>query len=216
MFKTRTASVGILALLIACWITVSTASAAGPYWRVSGAKLEQGVKQIKLQSKGPVIFTSSSVNLEIECRNSISEGAAIEGNGTGQGQDKGRFTFTQCRAVKPTTCTSPATITTVQTKSILLKEKEAQTGVEDQFEPTQGETFFTLALTNCGTLTGKHTVIGVMAGEVIPKPGIEQQEGLLLVNREVGGLRFDNMTGKLSAVFGTRLATNEPFGVSEI
>jgi hypothetical protein len=212
----RAALLGPLILLIACGIAAPPASAAGPFWRVNGAKLEQKTRQIKLQSKGPVIFTSTAVNLEIECKNSISEGAAIEGNGTGPGQDKGRIKFTQCRALKPTTCTSPTTITTAQAKSFLLKEKEVQTGIEDQFEGTEGETFFTLMLTACGTLTGNHTVTGAMTGEVIPGVENETQEGLLLVNRVLGGLRFDNMTGKLSAVFGTRLATNEPFGVSEV
>jgi hypothetical protein len=214
MFK-RAALLGVLALFITCGIATSTASAAGPYWHVAGARLEQGVKQLKLQSKGPVVFTASAFKFEIECKNGVSEGAAIEGNGTGPGQDKGRFTFTQCAVLKPVPCTGPATITTVQTKSILVKEKAVQTGIEDRFEPTQGETFFTLNLSSCGGLNGPHTVIGQLVAEIIPKQGIELQEGLFSVDLEVGGLRFDNTTARLDAVFGSRLATNEPFGVFE-
>jgi hypothetical protein len=224
MFKMRVALLGVLALFIVSGVSTSAASAAGPYWRVNGARLETGARQLKLQNKGvlKLITEVGKPAIEIECNRSVSEGGTIEGNGTNQGQDKGRITYTSC-TTNATGCTVVEPITTVGTKSYLANAA-TQTGIVDVFEPTEGTTFVTITLKGTCIVAGKYAVTGKVAAETIPVEK-EAQEGILnfpsaavtTVKHEGTeksvGLSFGGAPARFIGVYGARLATNEVYGV---
>jgi len=153
MFKTRVALLGVLALFIASGIAASTASAAGPYWRVNGSRLPQGkAVQVKLQMKASAAVLRGSVGgigVVVECHNSYAEGATIEGQGNFQGQDKGRVVFEQYKTtVKGLTCVVTEPIKTNQLKSYLAYNPNSkQQKFIDVFEPQQGKVFVELHFT---------------------------------------------------------------------
>jgi hypothetical protein len=200
---------------------------AGPRWYVSGDELE-GTKQLKLQLKGAAILraTVGGQTVELECKNSISEGAAIEEGGPAQGQAKGRLKFTQCRVVTPINCTMPAELTTNQTKSHLARSAETQKKYVELFEPQQGETFVKVPFTGAGCILLNPTPIkGTIAAEISPIE-TESQEGLLNFpepaikhivleqqERTNVGLTFGTVAGVFKAVYGARLEIGAPWGV---
>ncbi len=204
---------------------------AGARWRTEGVSLKQGTKQLKLQLKGKAVLTAKPAVGEpfvIECKNSISEGAAIEGNGVGAGQDKGRLTFTQC-ATSIETCKVAEPITTNQTKSYLAYSKQAQSKIIDIFEPQQGSKYVEVKLSGkCGALSiGANPVSGKVAAEVIPANS-EGQEGMLNwpatpikeaihEGEEVKGLelKLATLSSTFVATYGARLATGERYGAFE-
>jgi hypothetical protein len=237
MFKVRLAVLGALALFIVSGISASAASASGPFWHVNGAKLSTGARQIKLQSKGP-LFLKQAATLEIECKNSISEGATIEGNQEKQGQGKGRTLYSSCTVPFPTgeVCevgnevSNRGQIKTNQIKAYLANA--GQTGDVEVFEPTQGGVFATFLLENAPgkkcTLKGEVGVAGGAVAEVQPV-GVNGQEGLIsfpstaikVVKHEgvetiVPSLKTVGIVGTFSGVYAARLATfPETFGVFE-
>jgi hypothetical protein len=234
IFKMRVALLGVLALFVASGIAASTASAGGPYWHVNGSKLGQGaIRQLKLQLKGTAVLSATvgANTLKVECKNGVSEGATIEGQGNIQGQDKGRITFTQCVLTGLPGCKVHEPITTVQTKSHLGFSAETQKKYVELFEPQQGTRFATLIFEEevaggCGVLVGPQSVTGTVAAEVSPIES-EAQEGLLnfpatvikhvTVEQQTKtnvGLTLGGMfAATFNAVFGARLETNEPWGV---
>jgi hypothetical protein len=223
----RAGVLALLALFIVSGIVASTSSGAGPYWRVNGTRLEKGAKQLKLQIKGTAVLEaipSEGEAFEIKCNNSVSEGAAIEGNLANQGQDKGRLIFSSCKT-SISTCTVAEPIITNQTKSYLA-EASTQTKIVDVFEPTEGTKYVEVKLAGkCGALTiGSNPVTGKVAAEVIPT-GVETQEGLLNwpvtpikaakhEGAEVKGLELKLATLKatFSGTYAARLEPKEPFG----
>jgi len=231
MFKTRVALLGVLALFIASGIAASTASAGqpeGPYWHVAGSRLGQGVsKQIKLQAKGVTILKGSDlgVGVVIECHNSYTEGATIEGQGNSQGQDKARFVFEQCKTVvKGLTCVVTEPIRTNQLKSYLAYNPNSkQQKFIDVLEPQQGSVFVVLHFKGFACPESA-PVEGAVAGEIIPVEK-EVQEGLLYApevpiteiehehQRRTIGLKFAEEPSVFSGAYGARLATNEQWGV---
>jgi hypothetical protein len=229
MLKTRVALLGVLALFIASGIATSAASAAGPYWRVNGTRLAQGAsKQVKLQSKGVTVLKGEALGatVEIECHNSYSEGAAIEGQGNFQGQDKGRVVFEQCTVGGTAGCTAVAEpIKTNQIKSYLAYDpNNKQQKFIDVFEPQQGSTFVVLRLSGGVFCPAEAAVAGAAAAEIIPIEK-ENQEGLLnfpikpitKIEHEQQvrtiGLKFANEPAVFSGAYGARLQTNEKWGV---
>jgi hypothetical protein len=239
MLKTRVALLGVLALFIASGIATSTASASGPFWHVKGSKLAQGTKQLKLQLKGSATLTSkiAAVEVTITCASSKSEGATIEGSGVQKpGQDKGSLVFSQCKFPKPLLgCQTQEVIQVKQTKSRLVTFKGAQTKYADLFEPQQGETFATIILKNngaetCNVKPVQLPVKGSVAAEIVPKEA-EVQEMLLnfpetpintvfVENEQKNqqeelsiGLFLGVEEAKFKAAYGSRLETEEPFGV---
>lgn len=225
MFKARLAVLGALALFIVSGIAASTASASGPFWHVNGSKFETGTRQIKLQTKGSAVLKSSSAKLEIECKNSISEGATIEGSKETQGQGKGRVSYSSCKVILPTGCTVVEPIVTTSLKSYLANAA-TQTGIVEVFEPSTGLTFVTLKLLTCGSLT-EVGVNGSIAAEVIPAK-VEGQEGLLAFPATaIGKVKHEGVEKTLkletigfpatfTAAYGARLATfPEKFGAFE-
>jgi hypothetical protein len=184
--KARAVLLGLLALFVVSGGMTSVASAS-PFFHVANSKLPAGtVKQIKLQLKSKAAVLSAAGlgegGLEVECKNSGSEGATIE-NGAGQGQGKGRVTYSTCKVLKPTKeCFVAEPITTHQIKSYLAEESE--TGSKnflEVFEPTEGSVFVELHFkgSGCGVLSGgPQPVDGSIAAEVIPKEA-EGQEGLI-------------------------------------
>jgi hypothetical protein len=199
---------------------------SGPFWHVNGSKLES-TRQVKLQSKGP-IFVKTGATLEIFCRNSISEGATIEG-GAAQGQAKGRLNFSSCKV--PVPATEKCVVAGGQIKTNPLKSYMAtaatQTGVVAVFEPGQGSVLTAFFLENGpgGTCPFKEIgYSGSIVAEILPT-GAEQQESLLLFpttailkvkheGKEVTlpGLKTVGIVSTFSAAYGSRLATGERWG----
>ncbi len=225
MTKTRAALLGMLALLILSGVAASSASAAGPYWNVQGARLGQGAtKQVKLQAKGTFVFGLgfAGVSATVTCHNSFSEGGTILGQGNFQGQDKGRLTFQQCTTVSDSGCETTGPITTNQLKSHLAYNPNSkQQKFVDVLEPQQGTTFVEIHLT-C-ILEG--TVGGSVAAEIVPV-GSESQEILMsfpvlpiatvVHEQQTEPIELHNGGKgqvKLSGAYGARLATNEQWGV---
>ncbi len=227
MFKVRLAVLGALALFIVSGIAASTASASGPFWHVGGTKFEAGTRQIKLQSKGVAVLKSPLAGLEIECKNSISEGATIEGSKETQGQGKGRVSYSSCVVLKPTTagCTVAQPIVTNPLKAYLA-EAATQTNYVEVFEPGQGIVFVTLKLTNCKPL-GEVGVDGSIAAEIIPTKANGQEGMIAFPSTAISKVKHEGVekTIKLetvgdpatfNAVYAARLATfPETFGVFE-
>jgi hypothetical protein len=237
MFKMRVALLGILALLTVSGIAASAASAAqpqGPYWRVGGTRLGQGeIKQLKLQLKGQAVLKGErgGAKVVIECKNSYSEGATIEGQGNFQGQDKGRVTYEQCTVREPKECElSTPQIKTNQTKSYLAyngtKPEIKQQKFVDVFEPQQGTKFVVLLFKGGCVVNLTHEVVvtGAVAAEVIPIER-EGQEGQLVFpetpittivhegqERKIE-LEFAGISAVFSAAYGARLVDNQPWGV---
>ncbi len=223
MFKTRAALLGLLTLLIVSGIAASTASASGLGWKVNGSPLTgTTTKQIKLQLKGTAVLKSPLAGVEIECKDSGSEGATIEANG----QDKGRVTYSQCTVRTPVGCIVAEPIVTNPLKSYLA-QAATQTGIVDVYEPTEGRVFVELKFSgsSCPTaFTQKPIGIsGSIAGEVIPA-GKEGQEGLVSFpttaisiakhNGEEKKLKLEILgdTSTFSGGYGARLQENVPFG----
>jgi hypothetical protein len=235
VLKTRVALVGLLTLLVIGGAAASTASAAGPYWRVNGARLGQGVaKQIKFQLKGPIFLKAIPTTTEIliECKSGISEGATIEGQGNFQGQDKGRFTFRQCRVIKPLGCAGLVEpITTNQLKSYLAYNNTAgaQQKFVDVFEPQQGNVIVVFKQAAGGKeeclVAPEATLSGSFAAEIVPTES-ENQENLLSLpetaitsvvhEQQTKTIRLtfvEGSTATLKGAFGARLETGERWGV---
>jgi hypothetical protein len=226
MLKTRIALLGALALLIASGVATSTASAAGPYWHVGGTRLGQGaIKQVKLQSKGIVIFKGQAfgITAEVTCRTSISEGATIEGRGNFQGQDKGRFIFRQCTTVSNAGCKALEPITTNQLKSYLAYNPNSrQQKFVDVLEPQQGTRVGEIQFKEC--ILEAASLDGSIAAEILPIEK-ENQENLLnfpeqpiteVVHEQQAkriGLRFAGEPMVFAGAYGARLVTNERWGV---
>ncbi len=204
-----------------------------PHWHVNGMQVKQGAYQIKLQLKGPAVLRSKVVSMAvvIECKDSGSEGATIEGQGIYQGQDKGRLVFTQCKATvagSEKVCKVEEPIKTNQTKSRLVTRTGTQLKYAELFEPTEGSTYAEIKLVNNGTekcaAAGTFPVKGSVAAEISPG-GSEGKEGLLnfpetpitevLAGGEkvTLGLFLGANEAKFSAAYGATLASGEIFGV---
>lgn len=230
MFKVRLALYGALTLFALSGVVTSVASASGPFWHVGGSKFTEGTRQLKLQSKGALVLKSPEAKVEIECKNSISEGATIEGSKETQGQGKGRVTYSSCVTLKPTTegcALLKPVITTNPLKSYLAYSVTpvTQTKIVEVFEPGQGSVFVTFEMTpQCGAALEKVGVTGNVAAEVIPAR-VEGQEGMIAfpspiiseVNHEGVIKKLQLSTILLHAVFtgvyGARLANfPEKFG----
>jgi hypothetical protein len=225
MLKIRAISLSALALVVVSAITASTAL-AGPVWHVGGKKLGQETKQAKSQLKGTVALSSKLGGSEIVtvCRNSVSEGGAIEG----PTQGKGRITFTSCKVDKPMNCTIAEPITTVQMKGHLgINPNNKQQKFVQLFVPQQGSTFVTLKFSGagCGVILGSQPISGSLAAEVGPIER-EAQEGLAnfpaesitAVELEPGqktavGLTLAKEPATFTAAYGSRLDNGESAGV---
>jgi hypothetical protein len=229
MIKTRVALLGALVLILVSGLASSTASAAGPYWRVNGARLGQGAsKQINLQLKGRAALETKvgGIMTTVECETGISKGATIEGQGQFQGQDKGRLTLKKCiAALGATVCEVREPVTTNQLKSHLVTFNGGQKKYADLFEPTQGTSIVTIDLAGlkCG-MEVKFTVTGSVAAEIIPAE-VESQD--LLLNFPLFGikevfleqqakrpeLKVGAEKAEFIAAFGAKLESGERFGV---
>lgn len=218
---------GVLTLITASGIATSTASASGPYWHVNGKKLGQGeTRQVKLQMKGTGVISvkiSEGVELGIECKTGLTEGATIAGQGKLQGQGKARFTFTQCRLVKPQeACTIEEPVTTSQLKYQLgINPNNKQQKFVELFVPKENH-FLVIKFVPSSCVLKEITIDGSVAAEVMPTEK-EGQEALLsfpakpitevLLEQQVAEPSLDGGAVTLGAFFGARLATGEPWGV---
>ena len=230
MFKARAALFGVLVLFATSGISMPAASASGPYWHVGGLRLESGSKSLKLQAKGTIVLSAQLADIAqivVECANSRSEGATIEGNGGGQGQGKGRLIFTQCKSNWPHNCRIVEPVTTSQLK-LHLGTDSGQSKYAVLYEPTEGQLFLWYRLGNregetC-LVAGEEPVGGTAAAEVAP-PEIEGQEMLLFFPKEPVStvflgeeerkveLLYGENQMKFSASYGARLDNGEKFGV---
>ncbi len=222
MVKVRPALLGALALLTLGGILTPVALASGPFWHVNGSKFESGARQIKLQVKGAVILKSASLKLEIECKNSITEGATIGGSKETQGQMKGRLTLTQCAVLQPSGC---GIVQPILSKGLtwgishLLGTKRGA-----KVQAAVGRLIWPLHLTTCGALI-ELEVDGSVAAEILPV-GAETQEDLFsfpvtpITKVEQEGveqgvqLEIAGVPATFSGAYGARLATfPEKFGI---
>lgn len=231
ILKMRVALLGLVALLITSGVATSVASAAGPFWHVGGATLK-GTRQIKLQLKtnggsgAKLTAETAGEPFIIECKNAISEGATIEGDGAKQGQGKGRIAFSSCKT-SIAACFLTEPVVTNPTKSYLADAESTQSKFAEVFEPGQGEVFINLVFTGkCGVITVNTPlpVKGSVAAELIPG-GKESQEGLLnfpvkaITEVKHEGtvvkplMQFAGVTSVFSGALGARLQTGEAFGV---
>lgn len=226
MIKVRLALFGALTLFMLSGVVSSVASASGPFWHVNGSKFETGTRQIKLQIKGVAVLKSPGAGLEVECKNSISEGATIEGSKETQGQGKGRVSYSSCKVLKPTVCTVVEPIVTNPLKSHLATAA-TQSGIVELFEPGQGTVFVVLHFTSCGAIT-EAGVNGSIAAEVNPSK-VEGQEGqVVFPSPSVAKVKLEGVEKepKLTSIgfaatftgaYTARLATfPEKFGVFEV
>lgn len=155
MLKMKVALLGALALLIASGIATSVASAAGPYWRVNGSRLEKGSKFINVAGGTTELkATVLGLSVTISCAEAEVESARLIGNGASQGQDSSKaIAFEKCKVVSPKQCATAKTISTVEVKShlVIFTNAEKEEKIGDLFEPTTGSEFTTITLENNGT-----------------------------------------------------------------
>lgn len=182
MFKTRVALLGLAAIFIVSGSVASVASAAGPFWRVNGTRLEQGKTAVNISAiqfepelKGKVLGLGAWVS----CKVAQTQNAYIEGNGTNQGLDSASsITFEKCTTHEPANCTVVEPIKTKPLKSALVEYTNSakQLKIGDLFEPTQGTTFVELEFVgaSCSVKGTKFPVTGNIVAEVFP----ENQEAL--------------------------------------
>jgi hypothetical protein len=227
MYKIRVALLGSVALLILGSVTSSAASAAGPYWRVNGSRLETGAKQAKVSAGATELKAKLlGIGLTIQCEAASVAGASIIGNETSQGQDEAKsITFEKCKLVAPAKCLVEP-IKTLPVKSHLAING---TQIVDLFEPTTGTAFTTITIKNGSekcSVAGKYPVMGDIAAEVKPE-GTEVKSGELLfpgtpikaVKKEGGseeaiGLEIGNKgnPASFSGKFAVGLESGEAFG----
>ncbi len=233
MFKTRVVLLGALALLITSGIATSVASAAGPYWRVNGSRLEKGSKETAIVAGATELkATVLGLKTTIKCESAKVENSSITGNGTSQGQDSTKaIVFEKCTVVAPKGCATTENIKTVPVKSHLVFYTNAaeEEKIGDLFEPTIGTEFTTIVLKNNGTeecgLAAKFPVKGKTVAEVKPE-GSEAISGELAfpvtpiaevkkegspaekVGLEIGFGNKASFSGK----FETKLVSGEKFG----
>jgi hypothetical protein len=225
MLKIRAISLGALALVVVSAITASTAL-AGPVYHVSGKKVGQETKQVKLQNKGNIVLNAKVAGGEItiSCTNSVTEGAAIES----ANQGKGVIIIRSCKVDKPVNCTVAEPVKTVQMKSRLaINPSNKQAKFVNYFEAQQGTTLATLKFSGagCGIILGSQPVKGSIAAEILPIES-ETQEGLLnfpeipITEVELSqgqktkiGLTFGNEPAVFAAAYGSRLDNGERLGV---
>lgn len=216
--------IGLLTIVVISGFATSAASAAGPFWHVGGSTFK-GTEQIKLQNKGGAVLSLPSLKLEITCNTSISEGSTIEGNGTTQGQGKGRITYSSCKS-NAAGCTVTEPITTNPIKSYLATAA-TQTHDVEVFEPGQGTLFVTIKLTGGGCLlAGSFEVSGGAVAELIPS-GSEAQVGLLFFPKtpitkvshegveKTVELKTKGLESAFTGAYGAKLQKGEKFGVFE-
>lgn len=235
MFKTRVALLGALTLLITSGIATSVASAAGPYWRVNGSRLEKGSKFINVAGGATELkATVLGLSVTIACGEAEVENARLIGNGTSQGQDSAKsITFEKCKVVSPKQCTSAKIIKTVEVEShlVIFTNAAKEEKIGDLFEPTTGSEFTTIALENngeekCPFAETSFPVKGSAVAEVTPE-GTEATSGELVfpktpiaeVKKEGGaaekvGLEIGGAANKasFSGKFTTNLLPGEKFG----
>lgn len=199
-----------------------------PDWFVNGAQLKVGTKQIKLQVKGEATLKAETkpTAFEIKCGGSRSEVSTIGGNGTSQGQAKGRLTFSSCKTKLEGCETTTPTLTTNETKSYLATRSGSQTKIVEVFEPTEGEKYIEFKLKGkCGVIPTEtnEAVIGTIAAELLPA-GDEQKEGLLNfpekpiteVDHEgtivKPSMKFASIASVFYGGYGAKLVPEETFG----
>ncbi len=155
MLKNRAALLGALALLVLSGIATSAASAAGPYWRVNGSRLEKGSKFLNAEGGATELkATILGLTETISCAGATVENASLVGNGTSQGQDAAKaIAFEKCKVVSPKSCATAKTLKTTGVKSHLVvftnAAKEEKIG--DLFESTTGSEFTVITFQNNGT-----------------------------------------------------------------
>jgi hypothetical protein len=188
MSRQRIVLVSLVAVFAASMLTTAVASAAGPFWHVSGSKLKQGSVGVTLQSKGALSLKSvlSSLQVTITCSTSVGEGT-IDGQGeTLQGQGKGVVKYTSCEVKEGTAgkCGKPTAITTNQLKSHLANAIfQGKEQIVELFEAGSPQTtnFVTIPLGECTDtiLNGINAPVkGSVASAVEPQE-VEGQEGSL-------------------------------------
>jgi hypothetical protein len=154
MFKKRAALLGALALLVLGGIATSQASAAGPYWRVNGARLEKGSKFLNAEGGATELkATVLGLSVTISCAEAGVENARLIGNGTSQGQDSAKtIAFEKCKVTSPKQCAVAKTITTVEVTShlVIFTNAAKEEKIGDLFDPATGTEFVTITLENHG------------------------------------------------------------------
>ncbi len=236
MFKiTRVAMLGLASLIILSGTMSSVASAAGPFWRVNGTRLEQGKKAVNISAtqfepelKGKVL----GFGAWISCKVAQTQNAYIEGNGTNQGLDSASsITFEKCTTHEPAKCVVVEPIKTKPLKSALVEytNNASQLKIGDLFEPTQGTTYVELEFNDlsvketCAVKGNKFPVTGSVVANVFPE-NQEPTKGRLTFPTEPikkvkhegtevnTGLLLGLVEAKFVAVFEATLVSGEKWG----
>jgi hypothetical protein len=173
---------GAMALLVLSGFAASTASAAGPGWKVNGSTLKVGQKSPIKLTAGATELKGKAVGVEvvINCGSSTVQNAYIEGNGTGAGQDGAKAIVYEKCTVKNAGCKVAEPITTSQIKSHLVRYEEKKIG--NLIEPTQGELFVEVKIESktgekC-SIANTYPIKGATVAEVKPE-GVEAVVGEL-------------------------------------
>jgi hypothetical protein len=238
MFKiTRVAMLGLASLIILSGTMSPVASAAGPYWRVSGTRLEQGKKAVSINlAQGEAELKSTVLLLKtwISCATVEIQNAYITGNGGNQGQGSASsITFTNCRTHEPGNCMVNEPIKTGQVKTHLVEYTNSakQLKIGELFEPSQGDgtgTYVEIAFkdappSTCAIKGTNFPVKGSVVANVFPE-GQEPTSGNLkfpvepitTVKHEgqerTVGLTLGGKPATLSGIFGVKLVSGEKFG----
>jgi hypothetical protein len=183
---------------------------------------------------GTTLSGSETVNCHVKSGTSIILGATIGGaslklNATGVecvestifhdsgfARDAGKLKFTGVTVVAPTGCQTTSSLTTKALKTQLFMEG---TTVYDKFTPASGETFFSLAITECGA-EGSYPWTGFFYGKSSNATAIASATQTLTfgsaVNAAAGnGLRLGGNTGTITAEVENTLASGNAYAANE-
>ncbi len=229
---------GLASLIILSGTMSSVASAAGPFWRVNGTRLEQGKKAVNINlAQGEAELKGNVLLLKawISCATAETQNAYLTGNGGNQGQGSASsITFTNCMTREPTGCLVNEPIKTSQVKTHLVEYTNSakQLKIGELFEPSQGEgtgTYVELAFKDDpkkGTCSIKGTnfpVKGSVVANVFPE-GQEPTSGNLTFPAEpittvkhegqerTVGLTLGGKPTTFSGTFAAKLVSGEKFG----
>lgn len=240
MSRIRILLVSLVAVFTVGLLTSALASAANPAWKVQGVKLGAQVKkQIKITA-GVTNLTGkvATENSKITCEKAVVEGAYIEGNGTGAGQDGATtITFTGCTNIGPTSCTITEPIHTKQLKSHLVTYGAGQGKIGDLYEPSQGTEFASIGFHGTSCASGikepmMFPVKGSVVAELKTRGQKQEQEPLesvigevvfpeeLISKAKLEGQEIEpklsigaNPSAKFVGKFEAQLVSGESFGV---
>jgi hypothetical protein len=158
----------LLAMLALSAVAASSAAAASPAWWVTGSLLkEKSTAAIAETTTVITTFSFTTPTVGLQCGAISAESAFIEGEKTAKAKS---IVFKNCKAIKPTTCSIPASDETLPLTATL---EGTSKHFKLNFAPTTGKVLAEIEFSGAScSLTGIKALEGTMACNY---PGVETE-----------------------------------------